>query len=78
MGTIIEGPQLSSLEREALALVAAVPRTREISESLDVGEDLVETLLGYAYAKLGVHGRAEAVATAHDLGLLEPARAASD
>jgi DNA-binding CsgD family transcriptional regulator len=69
MEAVVEG--VSGRERDALVLVAAGATNSEISESLGIGEEIVETLLARAYATLGVHGRAEAVAAAHNLGLLE-------
>lgn len=61
---------LSPREREALRLVAEGLTNREIALRLDVGDETVKTLLSRTFAKLGVHRRAEAVAVAHDRGLL--------
>jgi DNA-binding NarL/FixJ family response regulator len=61
---------LSPREREVLALVAAGSTNRQIADSLGVGEETVKTLIGRVFAKLGVRKRAEAVAAAHDRGLL--------
>ncbi len=61
---------LSPREREALRLVAEGLTNREIALRLDVGDETVKTLLARTFAKLGVHRRAEAVAVAHDRGLL--------
>jgi DNA-binding NarL/FixJ family response regulator len=61
---------LSPREREALALVAGGSTNREIAEALGVGEETVKTLIGRVFSKLGVRKRAEAVAAAHDRGLL--------
>lgn len=61
---------LSPREREVLTLVAGGSTNRQIAEALGVGEETVKTLLGRVFAKLGVRKRAEAVAAAHDRGLL--------
>lgn len=61
---------LSPREREVLALVAKGATNKEIAEALEVGEETVKTLLARMFAKLGVRRRAEAVAAAHDRGLL--------
>ena len=61
---------LSPREKEVLRLVAAGQTTRSIADSLGVGETTVKTLLGRAYDKLGVSRRAQAVAAAHERGLL--------
>lgn len=61
---------LTPREREILRLVAAGATNREIARELGVGAETVKTLLNRAFAKLGVHRRAEAVSVAHELGLL--------
>jgi DNA-binding NarL/FixJ family response regulator len=61
---------LSKREREVLSLVAAGATNSEIAGELGIGEETVKTLLARAYAKLGVRRRAEAVAAAHERGLL--------
>ena len=61
---------LSKREREVLGLVAAGATNSEIARQLGIGEETVKTLLARAYAKLGVRRRAEAVAAAHERGLL--------
>lgn len=61
---------LSPREREVIKLVAAGATNREIAEALGVGAETVKTLLSRTFAKLGARRRAEAVATAHDLGIL--------
>jgi DNA-binding NarL/FixJ family response regulator len=61
---------LSKREREVLSLVAAGATNSEIARELGIGEETVKTLLARAYAKLGVRRRAEAVAAAHERGLL--------
>jgi DNA-binding NarL/FixJ family response regulator len=61
---------LSPREREVIQLVAAGSTNQEIAEHLGVGSETVKTLLARTFAKLGVRRRAEAVSTAHELGLL--------
>jgi DNA-binding NarL/FixJ family response regulator len=61
---------LSPREREVLQLVAAGSTNQEIAAHLGVGAETVKTLLARTFAKLGVRRRAEAVAAAHERGLL--------
>lgn len=61
---------LSPREREVLRLVAAGGTNVQIAEELGVGPETVKTLVARVFSKLGVSRRAEAVATAHDRGLL--------
>jgi LuxR family maltose regulon positive regulatory protein len=49
-------------------------RAPEIASELFVSTNTIRTHLRDIYAKLGVHGRAEAVARARWLGLLAPSR----
>lgn len=61
---------LSPREREVVRLVAAGATNKEIAAQLEIGDETVKTLLARTFAKLGVRRRAEAVSTAHELGLL--------
>ena len=61
---------LSPREREVLRLVAAGYTNRQVAAALGLGAETVKTLLERVYAKLGVGRRAEAVSTAHSLGIL--------
>ena len=61
---------LSPRERQVLSLVALGRTNREISEALGVGDETVKTLLGRTFVKLGARRRAQAVAAAHERGLL--------
>jgi len=61
---------LSPREREVVRLVAAGSTNQQIAEQLGVGSETVKTLLARTFVKLGVRRRAEAVSTAHELGLL--------
>jgi DNA-binding NarL/FixJ family response regulator len=61
---------LSPREREVLRLVADGNTNQEIAGKLGVGGETVKTLIARTFAKLGVRRRAEAVAAAHDRGLL--------
>jgi DNA-binding NarL/FixJ family response regulator len=61
---------LSPREREALRLVAEGLTNQEIALRLDIGAETVKTLLARTFTKLGARRRAEAVALAHERGLL--------
>ena len=61
---------LSPREREVLQLVAAGSTNKEIAEALEIGGETVKTMLARIFAKLGVRRRAEAVAEAHNRGLI--------
>jgi DNA-binding NarL/FixJ family response regulator len=66
--------ELSSREREVLALVARGRSNREIARALFVSEATVKTHLGHTYDKLGVNDRAAAVAAGYERGLLGEGR----
>jgi len=61
---------LSPREREVLRLVAGGSTNREVASTLGVGDETVKTLVARIFVKLGVRRRAEAVAEAHNRGLL--------
>jgi DNA-binding NarL/FixJ family response regulator len=61
---------LSPRERQVLQLVAGGSTTRAIAGELGISETTVKTLLARIYEKLGVGRRAQAVAAAHERGLL--------
>jgi DNA-binding NarL/FixJ family response regulator len=61
---------LSPREREVLQLVASGSTNKEIAAALSIGAETVKTMLARIYAKLGVRRRAEAVAEAHNRGLI--------
>lgn len=61
---------LSPRERQVLRLVASGMTNREIARQLAVGDETVKTLIARILAKLGVSRRAQAVAVAHEQGLL--------
>ncbi len=61
---------LSPRERTVLQLVAAGQTNAEVALSLGVSSETVKTLVQRIFQKLGVRRRAEAVSTAHELGLL--------
>ena len=63
--------QLSAREREVLRLVAAGADNRKIAERLFVSSETVKTHLANIYRKLGVAGRAHAVAAALRQGQLD-------
>jgi two-component system response regulator DesR len=61
---------LSPREREVIRLLTTGATNREISEQLGVSSETVKTLLARSYGKLGVSRRAEAIAAAHELGMV--------
>ncbi len=61
---------LSPREREVVRLVAAGKTNSEIAEQIGIGRETVKTILARSCAKLGVQKRAQAVAIAHERGLL--------
>ena len=61
---------LSPREREVVLLLTTGATNREISEQLGIGTESVKTLLARSYTKLGVSRRAEAIAAAHELGMV--------
>ena len=67
---VVERGALTPREREVLRLVAAGLTNREIADRLDVGPETIKTLVARTFAKLGVRRRAEAVAAAHQRGLI--------
>ena len=62
---------LSPREREILALLADGKSQQEISTALVISSKTVATHIQHLLSKLGVHSRAEAVAIAYRLGLVE-------
>jgi pimeloyl-ACP methyl ester carboxylesterase/DNA-binding CsgD family transcriptional regulator len=62
-------PRLTPRERELAALVAHGLDNAQIAARLGVADKTVRNALSALYAKLGVDGRARAVARARDLGL---------
>jgi LuxR family maltose regulon positive regulatory protein len=69
-----DGPldELSDAELRVARYLPSNLRTPEIAAELFVSTNTVRTHLRHIYAKLGVHGRAEAVDRARQLGLLAP------
>ena len=62
--------ELSDAELRVVRYLPSNLRAPEIASELFVSTNTVRTHLRHIYAKLGVHGRAEAVARARELGLL--------
>ena len=77
----LPAPPLDELSEAELRVVRYLPtnlRAPEIAAELFVSTNTIRTHQRHIYAKLGVHGRAETVARARELGLLAPsARALS-
>ena len=68
-------PQVDELSEAELRVVRYLPtnlKAPEIASELFVSTNTVRTHLRHIYAKLGAHGRAEAVARARELRLLGP------
>ena len=63
---------LSPREREILSLLADGRTQSEIAHDLVISSKTVATHIQHLLAKLGVHSRAQAVARAYRLGLVEP------
>lgn len=63
---------LSPREREILKLLTEGKTQREIASELVISPKTVATHIQHLLAKLGVHSRAQAVAAAYRLGLVEP------
>ena len=63
---------LSDSEIRVLRYLPTNLTAPEIARELYVSRNTVRTHVRHLYAKLGTHGRAEAVASARDLGLLAP------
>jgi two-component system, NarL family, nitrate/nitrite response regulator NarL len=61
---------LSPRERAVLQLIASGQTNVEIASALGVSSETVKTLVNRIFEKLEVRRRAEAVSTAHELGLL--------
>jgi LuxR family transcriptional regulator, maltose regulon positive regulatory protein len=68
-------PPLDPLSKSEIRVLRYLPThlsAREIAAQLSVSPTTVKSHLRSVYTKLGVHGRAEAVASARALGLLAP------
>jgi DNA-binding NarL/FixJ family response regulator len=63
---------LSPREREILALLADGQSQKQIAAALVISPKTVATHIQHVLSKLGLHSRAQAVATAFRLGLVEP------
>ena len=63
---------LSPREREILALLADGKTQKQIASALVISPKTVATHIQHLLSKLGVHSRAQAVAIAFQLGLVEP------
>jgi LuxR family transcriptional regulator, maltose regulon positive regulatory protein len=68
----MESPRLTPLEIRVLRYMPTNLSTPEIARELSLSVHTVRTHVRHLFAKLGAHGRAEAVARARALGLLAP------
>ena len=64
--------QLTSRERDVLVLIAHGLTNADIAQHLILGTTTVKTHVGRIFMKLGLHDRAQAVATAYQCGLVHP------
>lgn len=62
---------LSKREQEVMALIAAGKTNAEIAQSLYISVGTVKNHAKNIYSKLNVHSRAQAIARARELGLIE-------
>lgn len=71
---LLENPQLSPRQLEALSLCAAYPddSTAQLAMRLNVANSTVRNLLSEAYTKLDVRTRSAAIAKARQLSLITP------
>ncbi|HSG13233.1 MAG TPA: response regulator transcription factor, partial [Gaiellaceae bacterium] len=69
-------PSLSPREQEILSLLAEGKTQRDIAAALVISPKTVSTHIQHLLAKLGVNSRAQAVAAAYRLGLVEPGTSA--
>lgn len=70
-------PALTSREHDILRSIGDSRTIRQTAMRLGIAVKTVENAQGHLFRKLGVHNRAEALASAYSLGLLRPARRAS-
>ena len=70
--------QITPLERVALQLLASGAATNGLADRLGMDECELETSLNALFARMGVTGRAEALAAAGRRGLLIPDDPAHD
>jgi LuxR family maltose regulon positive regulatory protein len=73
---LVQSPQLALLSQSEIRVLRYLPTnlpTPEIARELSLSVHTVRTHIRHLFAKLGAHGRAEAVARARALGLLAPA-----
>ena len=67
----LAGPKLTAREGEVLRLLAAGLAPAQIASELSISPKTVATHVEHIYAKLGVHTRAQAVARAFRLALVD-------
>ncbi|HKT01137.1 MAG TPA: LuxR C-terminal-related transcriptional regulator [Rugosimonospora sp.] len=65
-------PELTAREHDILRSIGRSHTVRQTARTLGIAEKTVENAQGHLFQKLGVHNRAQAVATAYLLGLLHP------
>jgi DNA-binding NarL/FixJ family response regulator len=65
-------PELTGREYDILQSIGRHRTVRQTARSLGIALKTVENTQGHLFRKLGVHNRAEALAAAYSLGLLQP------
>ncbi len=68
-----DGP-LTARELQVLRRVAVGESAKDIARNLGISTATVRNHLQHIFGKLDVHGKLEAVARAHELGILDPAK----
>jgi DNA-binding NarL/FixJ family response regulator len=76
--TSAEMAQLTSREREVLALLAQGMSNADAAKHLSIAEVTVKTHLARVMKKLGLREKAQAVAVAYQTGLVQPSTPRSD
>lgn len=70
----VRSPVLTSREQEVLTLMAAGHTIRQAARTLGIAAKTVENTQARLYRKLGTHSRAETLAVAYRLGLIDLSR----
>jgi DNA-binding CsgD family transcriptional regulator len=65
-------PALTAREYDILRSIGRSHTVRQTARTLGIAVKTVENTQGHLFRKLGVHNRAEALAAAYSLGLLQP------
>jgi DNA-binding NarL/FixJ family response regulator len=66
----LDPPRLTRREREILASIERGDAVKQTARALEISEKTVQNLQSRLFRKLGARNRAQAIARAHELGLL--------